>query len=201
MGLPTTGAAEILAAMASQSNQSNQSINPYAPPKSDWVHAPSPADTAARQWWLEGDTVVVLRGGSLPEHLCIKTGAPTSLPAAKHKVQWVHPLVAISVISPIIFLILYLIFCKRAELSYAMSPEFIQRRKIGLGLILGPILMFVLAMLTESPAAIVGAGVVFVVSLIVGIVMRMPFQVTKIDKERIHLKVDKRFRAALVDLR
>lgn len=175
----------------------NEPLNPYAPPKSDWVHAPNPADTSARQWWLEGDVLVVLRNGSLPSDLCIKTGQPTTEPPAKHKVQWVHPLVAISVLSPIIFIILFLIFRKQGELSYAMSPEFIQRRKTGLWLMLAPIVPFVIAVVANSPVAGAATIVIFLVCLVVGIVFRTPFQIKKIDKERIYLKVDKRFLAAL----
>ncbi len=177
----------------------NEPVNPYAPPKSDWVHAPSPSSLAPQQWWFEGDQLVVLRGASLPADLCVKTGQPTGDSAPiKRKVQWVHPLVAISVISPIIFLILYLIFRKQAELSYGVSPEFRQRRKIALGLMIGPLLpLIVLGVLTESPAVIGVGSLVYLVAIIVGAVMMTPFQVRKIDKEKIYLKVDDRFRQAL----
>jgi uncharacterized membrane protein YhaH (DUF805 family) len=183
--------------MVNHARMSGEPLNPYAPPKSDWVQAPSLTALSPQQWWLEGDTLVVLRFGTLPTDLCIKTGQPTEQPPVKRKVQWIHPAFAIAVLSPIIFLILFLIFRKTGELTYGVSPEFLQRKKIGLGLILGPIALIVLSAVTQSPIAIVAAMLIFVVCLIVGIVLMTPFQVRKIDKERIYLKVDERFRQAL----
>jgi hypothetical protein len=175
----------------------DESINPYAPPKSDWVHAPSPAALMPQQWWFEGDTLVVLRGASLPTDLCVKTGQPTQLEPKKKTLQWVHPLVAISVISPIIFVILYFVFRKTAELTYAVSPEFMKRRRIGLAAILGSIALLVISFVSMIPPLIVAGVGVFIVGLIAGIVIMTPFQIRKIDKERIYLKVDERFRQAL----
>ena len=40
-------------------------------------------------------------------------------------------------------------------------------------------------------------SLVYLVAIIVGAVMMTPFQVRKIDKEKIYLKVDDRFRQAL----
>ncbi|MFV8753326.1 hypothetical protein ACNOYE_22485 [Nannocystaceae bacterium ST9] len=178
----------------------DEPFNPYAPPKSDWVYAPNPAALTPQQWWFEGDTLVVLRGASLPADLCVKTGQPTHEPPVQRKLQWIHPLVAISVISPIIFVILYLIFRKTAELGYGVSRELIQRRKIGLALILGPILPLagLIALAGPGNPGVIGlAAVAWVVMLLVGIVRMTPFQVKKIDKEKIYLKVDDRFRRAL----
>lgn len=172
-------------------------INPYAPPKSDWVQAPTPTTLTPHQWWFEGDSLVVLRSGSLPTDLCIKTGLPTQEPPIKRKLQWIHPAFAISVISPIIFIILYLIFHKKGELTYAISREFIKRRNTGRALLIGSIVLLVLSFVTQSGVAIGVAAVIFVICLIAGLVMTIPFQIRKIDKERIYLKVDDRFRQAL----
>lgn len=183
--------------MVNHAGMSGESLNPYAPPKSDWVQPASPNALTPQQWWFEGDTLVVLRFGTLPTDVCIKTGQPTDQPPVKRKVQWIHPAFAIAVLSPIIFLILFLIFRKTAELTYGVSPEFIKRRKTALALILGPIALIVLSAFTKSPIAIVATMLIFVVCMIVGIVMMTPFQIRKIDKERIYLKVDDRFRDAL----
>jgi hypothetical protein len=173
-------------------------MNPYAPPKSDWVDAPNPAALMPQQWWFEGETLVVLRSGSLPTDLCVKTGQPTQLPPVQRTLQWVHPLVAISVISPIIFIILYFIFRKTAKLTYAISPEFVSRRRTGLALIFAPLGLFALALFSENGALIAVSLLAFLVGLIAGLRMTMPFQIRKIDKERIYLKIDDRFRQALV---
>src|SRR5690349_17610086 len=98
-------------------------INPYAPPKSDWVQAPSPAALMPQQWWFEGDTLIVLKSGSLPTDLCVKTGEPAEKPVER-TLSWVHPLVAVTVISPIIFIILYFIFRKTGKITYGVSRRF-----------------------------------------------------------------------------
>jgi hypothetical protein len=170
-------------------------INPYAPPKSDWVHEPSPG--MQQQWWFEGETLVVPRGGMLPIDLCVKTGQPTQHAPVKRTLVWVHPLVAISVISPIIFIILYLILRKTGELAYGVSPEFVQRRRIGVGVIVGTLALFVLSIVAESGAAMVLALLLFLVGVIVGLRLMTPFSIRKIDKQLIRLKVDDRFRQAL----
>lgn len=180
----------------------DEPFNPYAPPKVDWVAAPNPATLVPQQWWFEGEELVVLRGASLPTDICVKTGQPTSLPPVHKKVQWVHPAVAITVvISPIIFLILYFIFRKTGELTYAVSPEFLKRRKLGIGLIVGPLVPILAAIPLDMPALAAVFGLLWVISMIVGIVIMMPFQIKKIDKEKIHMKVDKRFTAALAQRR
>jgi hypothetical protein len=174
-----------------------EAINPYAPPKSDWVHAPNPASLGPRQWWLEGDRLVVLRGGSLPADLCVKTGQPTQLPPKEQTLQWIHPAFAIAIISPIIFLILYLIFRKTAKMTYAVSPEFVKNRRLAGAIILGTVGLFVLGVVIDSAVVLVVSLLAFLVGLIVALRMMTPFQIRKIDKERIYLKIDDRFRQAL----
>jgi hypothetical protein len=172
-------------------------INPYLPPRSEWVPGPAPGTSTHQQWWFEGETLVVPRFGSLPTDLCVKTGQPTQHPPVTRKLVWVHPLVAISIVSPIIFIILYLIFRRTGELTYGVSPEFIKRRRIGVGLILGAIALFVLSIVTMNEDAMFGALVLLVVGAIAGFVLMTPFQVRKIDHQLIRLKIDDRFRQAL----
>ncbi len=174
------------------------SFNPYAPPAADWVMADERANLGERAWWFEGDVLVVRKGGSLPVEVCMKTGQPADGKPVTRKLQWVHPAVAITVISPIIFLILYLIFRKTGAITYGVSAEFRKRIKTGRILMFAPLLLLPLAFVLPEPALGVGVGmVVWVVCLIVGLLMAQPFRIQKIDKQNIYLLVDPRLRHAL----
>lgn len=128
-------------------------FNPYAPPSADWVSAPAGVGPGMQQWWFEGETLVVPKGGTLPLDRCVKFGTPADDKPVTRTVQWMHPLIALSVlISPLIMIILYFIFRKTGQITYGQSEQLRKRRSLGLALILGPLLLFGLAFVMPEPA-------------------------------------------------
>lgn len=148
--------------------------------------------------FMQGEQLVVRHGTVLPD-LCIATGAPTGGSiVANRKLQWVPPWIGILfVLSPLIGLIVR----KNGTLSYYVSAEQKARRKngilIGLGAIGASFLFFVIAGAADVPALAILGGLGFLAGIIVAIVVGQPFQVRKIDKEYIYLKVKPPFAAAI----
>jgi hypothetical protein len=176
-------------------------FNPYAPPSADWAMAAAPVGPGGGQWWFQGNTLVVVKGSTLPLNLCVKTGQPSDGEPVKRTLQWVHPLVTLTVlISPLIMIILYFVLRKTGDISYGLSTEMRKRRKTGLILTLAPLLLIVLlAVALPEPALGFLLGLlIWLVCLVVGLIMMNPFKITKIDDKYIYLDVDQRFRRALM---
>jgi uncharacterized membrane protein len=142
---------------------------------------------------LTGDTLVVEKDAALPD-FCIFSGEPTQGGRVRQKLAWAPPaLAALVVISPLIYIIVYLIVRKTGTLDYALSPGARSRKRSGLFIALGGVVLtgILIAVGADSNSGeLVLAGlVVFLVTLIVGVVRARVLNLTKIDKTHIHVKL------------
>src|SRR6187399_2457959 len=103
-------------------------MNPFAPPADDALGVAPSLARRAQDYMIHGDTLVVPKGGVLPD-FCIYSGEP-SRERIQRKLVWVPPaLVALVVISPVIYLIVYFIVRKTGTLGYSLGEAGRNRRK------------------------------------------------------------------------
>ena len=161
-------------------------INPYAPPQAD-LEA-----TLEGQHWRDGK-ILVLRPGSALPHRCIKCNAPAELPIKKRKIYWHHPAWYILIfIAILLYAVIALAVRKKAEIQPGLCATHSKRRKIGLsliwgGLLLGVGLMFAGAVDDAGALAALG-GLVLLIGLIWGSIFARLLTPNRIDKDFIRLR-------------
>jgi hypothetical protein len=166
-----------------------EEYNPYAPPI---AAAAGPGMSNSRGWRLEGDVLVVDKGATLPNR-CLYDGSPVSGAPAQKTLTWVPPWVSILVISPIIFLIVYLIVKKSGPLAYYLSDEAKRRRTSGVLLIVGSMVVLFVGMFAagaaDEPVLMLLGFVAFFALLIFGVIRTRIFTLKRIDESSIHIKL------------
>jgi len=177
-----------------------QSYNPYAPP----AHAPIPFGAApvGGGCWRDGDTAVVRRpDADLPDR-CVRCNEPAEGFRLQRKLQWHHPAVYVAlVISPVIYVIIALIVRKTTTVRIGLCPRHRARRRNGI--LVGwlgsaaSVTACTAAIAADTPEAMLGGLLVFLVCVIVGIVMSQVIQPKKIDDSFAWLRVGKPFLESL----
>jgi hypothetical protein len=167
-------------------------VNPFAPPQTDVLHGPPAA--GGRAFTVEGRTLVVRRDELLPQ-LCIWSGEPTSEPRTPTKLYWAPTWTVIFVISPLIYILVYLIARKSAYVSFAVGPEARERRRQGLiagfvGLPASLALFFIGASL-NAPLLMLISPIAFLVVLVFAMVRARVTHVIRIDREHVHFRLRK----------
>lgn len=176
-----------------------QSYNPYAPPAQD------PGTFAAALGsgcWRDGDAVVVRRpDAELPDR-CVRCNEPASGFRLSRKLQWHHPAVYVAlVISPIVYVIIALIVRKTTTVRVGLCPRHRARRRNGmligwLGTLLA-VAACTVGVSADTPEAMLGGLVMFLIFVVVGIVMSQVVQPKKIDDNFAWLRVGKPFLESL----
>lgn len=164
-------------------------MNPFAPPEAD---DPRALTSGGGRFRVQGNTLIVERDATLPA-LCIFTGEPTLGQRERRRLAWAPPWTAVFVISPLLYLIVYLIVRKRAWLDYALSERARARRRTGLRTLFGGIVAAIALGFVGGyagvPLLIVFSPFVFLIVLVVGMVYGRVLQVTRIDQAHVHLKL------------
>lgn len=149
-------------------------VNPYAP--SQVLAQPLPT-TKPIGAWRHGNQMVVHRHWSLPP-FCVRTNAPAET-SVQRTVSWLHPLVYIALISPLIFVILALVLRKAMRLDVPLSHDAHQllRRRLIIGYCFtgGGILLCAFAVVMgssvegEASLAFIAMGILGLLTLLGGI--------------------------------
>jgi hypothetical protein len=165
-------------------------LNPYAPPVA--TGPGFPMQTAPGAFRIEGDKLVIAKEGALPP-LCIWNGEPAADGYVQRKLTWVPPWTGAFVISPIIYLIVFLIVKKTGGLRFALGQTARKRRKSGIlilvsGMLVGIGVMIAGIAIREPIGMLVGIVLLFV-GLLVGALRARTMQIVKIDKTHIYLKL------------
>ncbi len=175
-------------------------INPYAPPRAIAPFAAGDlsalsAGELAHGWRLEADRLIARKGTVLPP-ICIWSGAPTSGMRVRRTLSWAPTWIAILALSPIVYLVVYLLVRKTGELDYALGEAARKRQRAaaiigGGGAIVAGALGFAGAEF-DLPLLIVMATGLFLVAFVAALVLARAIRPVKIDKEFIYLKLPPR---------
>jgi hypothetical protein len=108
-------------------DQSIHPANPYAPPS-----IPQPMEMAPTTYqggvWRQGSILVMHKMAPLPP-ICLKSGQPANQ-WLKQNMSWHHPLCYLGLLGGVIpFVIVALIFTKRANIQIGLTDEWMARRK------------------------------------------------------------------------
>ena len=155
--------------------------NPYAPP-----HAPPPGlDPAAADdltpWRLQGDTLLVRKGATLPE-ICIYTGQPAPGQREREQISWTPIWFKVmAVLMPVIAVYTYSMLRKSSTIELALSPAAKKRRRtaalLGLGGFAVGLLLFVLGASTHQRGLTALAFLVFVPAVLIATLRGRVFRV------------------------
>ena len=142
-------------------------VNPYAPPKSA-VTGASPA-TAGGGLFRDGKILVMARGATLPGR-CIRCNAPTGLRLDK-KIYWHNPWIYLLIFQLLIYAIVALIVRKKAEVSFPVCQDHLDRRRnaiiVAWLIALAGIILMPIGFSNDSRIAIGCAGMLVVLGAIV----------------------------------
>lgn len=97
-------------------------VNPYAAPKSDQT-----PDSSDDHIWREGNLLVVRRNKPMP-HRCIKCNEPAALPLRSAKLQWHNPWIYLLVLNPVLYVIVALIFRRKATVEFGLCEQHRRRQ-------------------------------------------------------------------------
>src|ERR1700733_3753407 len=167
-----------------------EAFNPYAPPGSVVPRWPG-ASGGTPGWRLEADRLIARKGAVLPP-ICLWTGVPTTGLRVRRTLAWAPTWLAILALSPIVYLIAYLMVRKTGELDYALGEVARKRQRaavvIGTGGAAGAAALLFAGARFDLPGLFVASTLVFLVAVIAAAVLGRTVRPVKIDKEFIHLK-------------
>jgi hypothetical protein len=109
--------------------------NPYQPPEEDDAlvgREPGAGDFRV----VNGDTLVAEKGAVLPA-ICLWNGEPCSAGRRETNFAWAPSWTLIFIVSPLLYVLVYLLVRKRGRLSYCLGTEAQGRRKQALMLAVG----------------------------------------------------------------
>lgn len=104
-------------------------VNPYAAPAMPAEVMP-PQQPGLEGLWRKGNLLVMHKLAPLPP-ICVKSNQ-FATHWLKRKLQWHNPWVALTLISPLIYIIVALIVTKRATINIGLSEVWYARRKTRL---------------------------------------------------------------------
>jgi hypothetical protein len=174
--------------------------NPYAPPKSESLNRdrhldyPDPA-------WCDGNTLVARKGAELPDR-CIKCNAPAGGFRFKRNLSWHSPGWYIFLISPLIYIIVYLLVRRGAKITVGLCPSHRKKRAwaialswlsglAGIGMYITVIIVSENHTATPSPLVpigLIGGFVLLFAGLLGGMFGSQALVPTRIDKHFVWLR-------------
>lgn len=146
---------------------------------------------AAIMAWRCGNKLVTVDGIELP-HRCIKCNEPVGDPPIKRKLNWHTPLIYLSLFAGLlVYVILAIVFRKRATVSISVCPKHRTSRMIAVALtwllFLGGLSGFGFALAEETAwPAFAGLGSL-IAAIVVGIVSARFVYATKIEPQSVWL--------------
>lgn len=164
-------------------------LSPYAtPPAYGVAMAGPPMGTGV---WRENDSLVMFKQATLPDR-CFKCNEPAYGRRLNRQLWYIHPALYILAISPVIFLIVYMIVRKGARVDVGICEMHDRRRRtlgfVGGALLILSIVAIVMALIAETPAVFLVGVLLFLTGLIVVIVGQRFVLPAKIDNEYVWLK-------------
>ena len=167
-------------------------MNPFQPPADDSLGF-AQSKRRGSGYFVDGQLLVAEKGTALPD-LCLYSGQPTQGQRTTKKLVWASPAIAILlVISPLIYIIVYLIVRKSGTLEYSLGDEARSRRTSGIVITLGGIAASIVMMAVSadqnSVPMLIVALLLMITALIIGLIRSRVIQIVKIDKSHIHLKL------------
>jgi hypothetical protein len=140
-----------------------EQVNPYAAPH-EGGYSPVPGQSAD-PWaglWRQGNVLVMHRTARLPD-ICVKSNQPATRRLVR-KLSWHHPALALSVLIAVpVYLVLALVFTKRATIEIGLTEEWYARRRRRLLftwiIVLLAVVLFIGALFAMSPASGEGPAV------------------------------------------
>lgn len=165
-------------------------LNPYAPPI---VASTAVAGASQAGWQLNGNTLVVAKGATLPSR-CLFDGSPVSVAPTTKTLTWVPPWLAVLVLlNPIIYVIAFVIAKKSGSLSYYIGDEGKRRRTAGIVMIVlsfvALILFVFIGVAADLPLLALLGLLAFLVLLIAGALRAKVFTIEKIDEQYVYIKL------------
>ncbi len=170
-------------------------FNVYAPPKTAIGQTGGTAD-----FWREGELLVMSIGAVLPDR-CIKCNAPAHGVRWDKRLSWHPPLIALLVlINLLLYLIVAVIFTKRAQVSIGVCRKHLTRRRrllattwllllVSIAVFIGGVgLSFDRNTETAGIAVMILAGAALVTGLVIGLGFAPLVTPTEITKTHVRLK-------------
>jgi len=145
-------------------------VNPYAAPQEvGYAPAPGLGDDPWAGLWRQGNVLVMHRTARLPD-VCVKSNQPATRRLMR-KLSWHHPALALSVLIAVpLYLVLALVFTKRATIEIGLTEEWFARRRRRLLftwiIVLLAVVLFFGALLTMGPASGPAPGVALALSIL-----------------------------------
>jgi hypothetical protein len=166
--------------------------NPYAAPRAD-VNAGAGGQYAVPgAFWRSGPILMTRHAAVLPAR-CVKCNAELQEPLKKQRFYWHHQAwFALVLLNAIIYIVVAIMVRRHADVSYGLCALHRQRRKRGILLAVGAVLLS-LALLfvgiaNSLPALILSALLVFLMSIVIAIVKGRTLLPVRIDKSGARLK-------------
>lgn len=106
--------------------------NPYAPPMAELDNTPRLA--TAGDGWRDGSLLVVPKGAELPDR-CLKCNAPAQGYRFVRTLSWLSPVWIILLLSPLLYIIVYLILRKRGRVAAGLCQR--HRKLRGRAIVIG----------------------------------------------------------------
>jgi hypothetical protein len=165
--------------------------NPYQPPQEDEARIGSEPGTGDFRV-LNGDTLVAEKGAVLPA-ICLWNGEPCSGDRRETNFAWAPSWTLIFIVSPLLYVLVYLLVRKRGRLSYCLGTEARARRKQSLMLVLGALLAGVvlgtIGVARDLDVLIAVAWIGGLLSLLVALLRAPTLRATRIDERHVHIKL------------
>jgi hypothetical protein len=165
-------------------------FNPYAPPQATGPSFPGQMSSSAFR--VEGDRLIILKDAVLPP-ICVWNGEPAPEGYVQRNLTWVPQWTAVFALSPLIYIIIFMVVKKTGGLRYALSEAARKRRRSGIIIAVGGVLASVVLMIaggaSNAPVLLVVGIFAMLITLIVGAVRARVLTIVKIDKTHIHLKL------------
>jgi len=170
-------------------------FNPYASPQAESLPVLWAADPEEGGVWRDGSRLVMLKTAELPDK-CVKSNEPAHGRQLKRKLHWHHPLIYVAVLQLMIYVILAIIFTRRATIYIGLSERWFRKRRrailigwvaalSGLALIAAP---FIVSGNDADPYVVVGGFLVFLVGAIYGGMASRMVVAVRITKTHVWLR-------------
>jgi len=181
---------------------SQQPINPYAPPAMPAPYgAPpygvpqygAPPGYQEPPCWRELDAACLWKQAAILPARCVKCNAP-----AQHRIKktlyWHEPWVYLTILGGVlIYALVALAIRKSAYVDWALCDVHHNRRRLGIGIAVGSVLLGILMAIfggnADSPELILAGLGVVVILPIIGLVIARNIAPSRIDDQRIWVKV------------
>jgi hypothetical protein len=166
--------------------------NPYAAPRAD-VNAGAGAQYAAPgAFWRSGPILMTRHAAVLPAR-CVKCNAELEAPPKKQRFYWHHQAwFALVLLNAIIYIVVAMIVRRHADVTYGLCALHRQRRKRGIWLSVGGILLSLalifFGVTTSQPVLFLIALLGFLMSIVIAIVKSRTLLPVRIDKSGAQLK-------------